>query len=206
MTSPGARSSGPAAHKHLAQETRLVGHDAVYFQVEQVAHHLLVVDGPDMNGQTRPVRGPQEAGRNDRDRSLAQWDLDAVGALTRHASCPGDDACHGNGTRTHRGAGPATAAHADLAKATVGERADAQAVPGVQPLDEVDQRRDAGIGLRIDVDALLRPADQQFLEAGDPNSAAAVRESAPSVWGIATWRPTRTSRSQRTSSASLEPP
>jgi hypothetical protein len=31
MTSPGARSSGPAAHKHLAQETRLVGDDAVYF-------------------------------------------------------------------------------------------------------------------------------------------------------------------------------
>ncbi len=60
----------------------------------------------------------------------------------------------------------------------------------MQPLDDFDQRRDAGIGLRIDVDALLRRADQQFLEAGDPPAGviaiACARELAAFCWEAAT--------------------
>ena len=72
---------------------------------------------------------------------------------------------------------------ADLAQAAIREGPDADPFPRVEPIDERDEWFDAGVGLRVDVQSRLRPAEQQFVEAGDPHAAIAEREAAPSVWG-----------------------
>src|ERR687895_221188 len=54
--------------------------------------------------------------------------------------------------RAHRRAGAAGGVAAHATEAAVGERADAHAVPRVQPVEQREQRRDALVGLGVDVD------------------------------------------------------
>lgn len=58
-------------------------------------------------------------------------------------------------------------------QATIRERADADAIPRVEALDQAHQRLYACIGLGIDVDARLGPAFEQFLQPRDANPATA---------------------------------
>ena len=100
----------------------------------------------------RPVRGLEEP--------AVTIGIGPRGSVPGRSRRP-DEACgrpalrrrYGNGTRAHRGAGPAAAESADPAKAQIGERADIEAVPACEPLEEGDERLDARIGLRIHVDA-----------------------------------------------------
>ena len=50
--------------------------------------------------------------------------------------------------------------------------------PHIEPIDERDEWLDGRVGFRVDVHARLRPAEQQFLEAGDPHAAITEREAA----------------------------
>jgi hypothetical protein len=65
------------------------------------------------------------------------------------------------------------------AQTPIRERADADALPGAEPIDEGDERFDARVGIWVDVHADPRPAHQQLLEARDPHAAVAVRKLLP---------------------------
>ena len=109
--------------------------------------------------------GPHEAGGDDRDSPLPERDLDAVRALARHLAAKRGDAGNGHGAGPHRRACPTAAERADAAKTAIRESADAHTIPGAELVDEGDQGLDARIGLGVDVDAGLGPAEQQLLNA-----------------------------------------
>jgi hypothetical protein len=123
------------------------------------------------------MSGADEASGDDRDRPAAQRDLDAVGALARHPAAERRGAGDGDGARSHRGAGQPAAEGAEAVKTAIGEGAEAHPIPRPEPVDERDERLHARIGLGIDVDAGLGPAQQQLLEARDPDAATAEGEA-----------------------------
>ena len=125
--------------------------------------------------------GPDEAGGDDRDRPLAQRDLDAVCVLAWHPAAECGGARDGHGARSHRGAGAVAAEGAQAAKTAIGEGAEADPIPGAEPVDDGDERLDARIGLGIDVDVRPGPTQQQLLEARNPDAATAEREAVPTV-------------------------
>ena len=111
------------------------------------------------------MRGADEAGGDDRDRSLAKRDLDAVGACARHQAAESRGPGAGYGSRSHRCASSAAAERAYAVKTAIRERPDADTIPGIEPVDQGDEGLHARVGLGIDVDAHLGPAQQQLLEA-----------------------------------------
>src|SRR5271166_15316 len=172
-----------AAGEDVLKQAEAVTHDAVHAEVEKLLHRCLLVDRPDVDGQTHTMRGRDEPLGDDRKVSSANRHLDAIGAQARHPAGRCGEASEHDQTRSHRRACPSAAERAEPTNAAVRERADAYALPCAEPVEESDKRPDASVRLGVNIDADTGPTHQDLLEPGDPNATTTEREAAPTVRG-----------------------
>ena len=140
-----------------------------------------VVDRPHVHVESGAMRGAHEGGRHDRRPPPPDRDLQAAGAEPRHPPGERRGARGRHRRRAHRRARAAVRVRADALQAGVRERAEADAIPDVQAVQEREQRPHRVVGLGVDVDAGVRPAGQQLLQPRDADPARAERERAAAV-------------------------
>ena len=127
------------------------------------------------------MSGPDEPGRNDPESTDPDRHLDAVGALPRHPATQRCGARYGDCTRPHRRARTTAAERPDPSQAPIRERPQVHAIPGIETVEQRDERLDARVVLGVDVHARIRPAQEQRLEPRHAYTAAAEREAAAAV-------------------------
>ena len=103
----------------VREQSKAVTHDAVDTEAEEMVDCRFVVDRPHVNWYARPMRGGNEALRDNRDRSPVRRDLQAIGAETRNPARRGGEAGERDPAWSHRCARLATTERADPAQAAV---------------------------------------------------------------------------------------
>src|SRR4051812_29439212 len=122
------------------------------------------------------MRGAYEALGDERDRAVADRDLQAVGTESRGATAYAGRPRDGGRPRPHRCAGTAAPESPDAGNPPVRERADADALPGREAVEQRGEGGDGAVGLGIDHEARVGKALEDVLEPRHPDTAAAERE------------------------------
>src|SRR4051794_12413749 len=122
------------------------------------------------------MRGAYEALGDERDRAVVDRNLEAVGAESRGATACAGHPRDGGRPRPHRCARTAARESPDAGNPPVRERADADAVPGREAVEQRREWGDRAVGLGVDHEARVGKALEDVLEPRHPDAAAAKWE------------------------------